>query len=453
MKLPSREPTYWVALGERGKRIGYRREHDRTAGVWKARLYAEGKWIQTRLGFADDLEEADDSRILTLLQAKERAIAWFPAARRTAQDQPTHGGKFKVNDALNEYFAEHRSGGKKEGNIYRQECAANAHIRPMLGEMAVERLTIAQLKKWMKELAAVAARKRSRPGTETAFRKGPASEDQRRARRDTVNRILSVLKASLSLAVSNRRVSAGCAPMWREVKPFPNTTKARTLFLSDSEQRVFVGACEGDFGQLARAGFYCGARYGELRQVLVRDFDKAQRTIYISSGIAKNKKARHIHLDQESLRFFSGVAANRPGDEPLFLRDSRRTSISESEERSHPRQWGQSEQARPMREACERAGYEPFPFYTLRHSCAARWLATGAPMVYVAAQLGNSVAICEKYYGHLSRGHLAQVMRAMPALKLPSSQARRSKGPRSRSPLKMPAASGIERSKQHPLVN
>jgi integrase len=453
VKLASRDAVYWVGLGERGKRLGYRRAQDRTAGVWMARLYAEGKWIQTRLGFADDLEDADESRVLTLLNAKERALAWFPEARRTAQDQPTHGGKFKVNDALDEYFAEHRSDGKKEGNVYRQECAANAHIRPALGEIAVERLTMARLKKWMGELAAVSARKRSRRGTETAYRDAPVGEDKQRARRDTANRILSVLKAALSLAVSNRRVAAGCAPMWREVKPFPYTTKARTLFLSDSEQRAFIGACEGDFGQLARAGFYCGARYGELRQLLVRDFDKAQRTLYVASGIAKNKKARHIHLDQESLRFFSGLAAGRPGEEPLFLRDARRNPVPENEERSHPRQWGQSEQARPMREACVRAGYRhPFPFYTLRHSCAARWLATGAPMVYVAAQLGNSVAICEKYYGHLSQGHLARVMRAMPGLKLPSARKRPSQAKQQSVMLEMNARA--ERSKPHSrLVN
>ena len=31
-------------------------------------------------------------------------------------------------------------------------------------------------------------------------------------------------------------------------------------------------------------------------------------------------------------------------------------------------------------------------------------------MAYVAAQLGNSVAICEKYYGHIEPGHVAEVM-------------------------------------------
>jgi integrase len=455
MKLPSRDAVYWVGLGERGKRLGYRRAQDSSAGVWLARLYAEGKWIQTRLGFADDLEAADESRVLTLLMAKERALHWFPEARRTAQDQPTHGGKFRVNDALDEYFAEHRSNGRKAGNVYRQECAANAHIRPALGALAVERLTIARLKKWMAELAASPARKRSRKGNDTAYQDAPASEDQRRARRDTVNRVLSVLKASLNLAVSNRRVSSACAPMWREVRPFGRTAKARTLFLSVEQQRDFIKACEGDFAQLARAGFYCGARYGELRHVLVRDFDKGQGTLLIPSGIAKNGKARHIHLDSETVRFFSSVAANRPGDEPLFLRDARQESTSDAatEDRSHPRQWGQSEQARPMRAACLRAGHrEPFPFYTLRHSCAARWLAAGTAMVYVAAQLGHSVAICEKYYGHLAKGDMAQVMRAMPPLKLTSRKKRPSKADRQSAMLVMPT-SRAERSKQHNLVN
>ena len=72
MKLALRLGPYWAGVGERGKHIGYRRAQHRQPGVWFARLYSEGRWFQTRLGFADDRDAADGSRVLTMLQAKKR---------------------------------------------------------------------------------------------------------------------------------------------------------------------------------------------------------------------------------------------------------------------------------------------------------------------------------------------------------------------------------------------
>jgi integrase len=401
--------------------------------MWLARLYAEGRWIQSRLGFADDCEASDGIRVFTLLQAKEKALGWFPVARGEATGDTRHSGKYNVDDALVDYFKDCRTR-MKAGNVYRQECAARAHISPSLGGVAIDRLTIGRLQKWMGDLAGAPARKRARKGTETQYRQAAESEDEHRARRDTVNRILSVLKAALNFAVEKRRVLPVYAPVWREVKPFKHSAKARTLFLSPKQQRTFVEACEGNFSELARAGLYSGARYGELRNVCVRNFDTAQGKLYIPPHIAKNKKARHIVLDSEARQFFFDRVANRPPDEPIFLKDQRKGSAqtkhngsSSNGPRVHPLQWGQSEQARPMREACLRAELEPFPFYTLRHSCAARWLTAGASMKEVADQLGNSVSICERYYGHVSESHSTKVMRAMPPLGLtaPEEQAPR----------------------------
>jgi integrase len=423
-KLASRHAPHWAALGERGKRIGYRRSSDGEPGMWLARLYVEGRWIQSRLGFADDCEAADGASVFNLLQAKEKALAWFPIARSEATGETPHDGKYNVGDALVAYFKDCRTR-MKASNVYRQECAARAHISPSLGGIAIDRLTIGRLQKWMGGLAETPGRKRVPKGTKTQYRQAAEGEDEHRARRDTVNRILTVLKAALNFAVEQHKVPPVYAPVWREVKPFKHSAKARTLFLSPKQQRTFVEACEGNFSELARAGLYSGARYGELRNVRVRNFDTAQGKLYIPPHVAKNKKARHIVLDPEGQQFFSDRVANRAPDEPIFLKDQRKGSArtnhdgnSSNGPRVHPLQWGQSEQARPMREACLRAELEPFPFYTLRHSCAARWLTAGASMKQVADQLGNSVSICERYYGHVSESHSTKVMRAMPPLGL-----------------------------------
>ena len=145
-------------------------------------------------------------------------------------------------------------------------------------------------------------------------------EDERRARRDTVNRILTILKAALNSAVEDRRVPVTNAFAWREVKPFAKTDKARTRILTLAEQRSILKNCDEDFARLVRGGLYCGARYGELTQTLVRYYDKVGRKLYIPPEIAKNGKPRHIELDREAKKFFDGIAADREPDEPLFLR-------------------------------------------------------------------------------------------------------------------------------------
>jgi hypothetical protein len=243
-QLASRHSPYWVGIGERGKCIGYRRAQEREPGVWLARLYAEGRWLQSRLGFADDRDKADGNRVLTLLQAKEKALLWFPIARSEAEGESRPRGRYTVSDALADYIDDRRRDGMKDANVRRTRCAANAHIEPILGHVAVEKLTIGRIKKWMGDLAALPARKRSRNGAEVAYRPEPETEDERRARRDTVNRILTVLKAALNAAVEGRRIPVANAFAWREVKPFAKTDKSRTRILSREEQQSILKNCD-----------------------------------------------------------------------------------------------------------------------------------------------------------------------------------------------------------------
>ena len=414
-KIATRNAPYWVCIGQRGKYVGYRRAQEHEPGVWLARLYAEGRWRQSRLGFTDDCEEADGIRVLTLLQAKEKALEWFPVARAEAEGVAQHRGRYKVATALEDYFADCRRRGMKEENVRRAECAAKAHIIPTLGDVAVDGLSIGRVKKWMGDLANLPARKRSRKDAAIAYRPKPQTQDERRARRDTVNRVLTILKAALNSAVELRRVPVANAFAWREVKPFAKADSARTLVLTVVQQQNLVAKCDQEFGQLVRGGLYSGARYGELRQVEIRHYDRSLSLLHIPPEIAKNGKARHIHLDLEGKQFFDAISAHRSTGEPLFVRSS--SEITQDGATVH-REWRRSEQARAMRRACKAASIDPFPFYTLRHTCAARWLAGGVPMAYVAAQLGNSVAICEKYYGHLAPSHIADAIRRMPRLGL-----------------------------------
>jgi integrase len=76
--------------------------------------------------------------------------------------------------------------------------------------------------------------------------------------------------------------------------------------------------------------------------------------------------------------------------------------------------WGKSNQARPMAEACARAGIEPaVNFHALRHTYASHAVMSGAPLLVVAKNLGHSdTRMVEKHYGHLSQSFIADAIRA-----------------------------------------
>jgi len=50
-------------------------------------------------------------------------------------------------------------------------------------------------------------------------------------------------------------------------------------------------------------------------------------------------------------------------------------------------------------------------FNILRHTHASQLAMQGVPMAVIAAQLGNSVRICEKHYAHLSPSYVADTIR------------------------------------------
>jgi integrase len=76
--------------------------------------------------------------------------------------------------------------------------------------------------------------------------------------------------------------------------------------------------------------------------------------------------------------------------------------------------WHDSEQNRPMLEACERAKIAPaIGFHGLRHTWASLAAMNGTPLMVVAKNLGHSdTRMVEKHYGHLAPSYVADAIRA-----------------------------------------
>lgn len=401
----------------RGAYLLYQRPKNGRAGSWYARWFDldTKKQVQVRLAEADDLQEADGAEVLTFAQAQAAASRWFAARTREAVqaaggDLPVQG-PYTVRDALRDYLADAKRRGMKGLLITTQ--TTNAHILPALGDLPVAKLTRRRLEDWHQALAESPRKTSGRradddePAPDPAVPSAsPLSEEARRKRKVTANRILTILRAALNQALAQRRISD--PPVWREVKPFKGVEVARARFLSIEEQRRLVQACEPDFRTLVEAALFTGARYGELTRLRVQDFNARTGTVFIETS--KSGHSRHIWLTDEARAWFTSKTAGRPLHERLLTRRgakrTRRKGLVEDQA------WAPYDQVYLMAEACERAGLSPVTFHELRHTYASLLVNRGVPLAYVASQLGHrDTTMVQKYYGHLSPDAIAEAIR------------------------------------------
>jgi len=405
-----------------GQYLAYRRPESGAAGSWFARLKLDGKILQARLGTADDYSTANGAGVLTFASAQTKSEEWFELqsdeARLARDGVPRKKGPFTVAEAMEAYFenAEHR--GVK--GVVRDRQRAAAWILPDLGRLEVAGLTRPRIEAWHRKMAEAPPRRRvglAGPKPPRRRKEGeaepekpkappPPTDDQKRARKDSANRVLTTLKAALNYALDRGRVKHGGA--WQAVKPFRETTSARVRFLTPEEQVRLVNACPADFRRLVQGALYTGARYGELTRLRVEDFNAMAGTVFVE--VSKSGKPRHVVLTEEAKEFFSSINVGRPSDELMFLRDEvkRRTLHDVAGA------WGKSEQARFMARACKAAVVARASFHELRHTYASGLVNAGLQMAFVAYQLGHTgTRTTEKHYGHLAPTAMAVAIRTL----------------------------------------
>ena len=188
-----------------------------------------------------------------------------------------------------------------------------------------------------------------------------------RRRRSSANRVLTILKAALNHAFNDGSfLGRGMA----ESEAIPVVDAARIHYLTVTEARRLINACEPGLRPLVQAALQTGARYGELASLKVHDFNADAGTVAIRQS--KAGTPRHAVLTDEGAALFAHWTAGRAGSEPLLLRPG-----------GEP--WRASHQGRPMREACERAKIVPaLSFHGLRHTWASLAVMAGMPLLVVA---------------------------------------------------------------------
>jgi integrase len=389
-KLTARGVPYYREVLS-GLHLGYRKGARR--GVWVARRLADGGYTAETIGVADDIEAADGERILTFDEARRAAIKWAEEKAREAKGHAQRGrakiAPWTVADAVTAYLA-YLDREKKSGP--KSRAFANLAILPKLGHIKLRDLTKDSLTAWLYDLAASARRTRSK----TLQPDAPATEEEKRRRKSSANRVLNILRAALNMAHADGHVDTDAA--WRRTKSLRGADAARLRWLSVDEMRRLVDAADDAFRPLLTAALFSGCRYGELGRLTVADYDPNSDTLHIR--ISKSGKPRYVTLTREASNFFASL---RPGRAPGELMLTRADGSA----------WGVGAQDRPMRAACAKAGIPHANFHCLRHTYASHAVQAGVPLIIVAACLGHSnTRMLEAHYAHLSPEHVRETIQS-----------------------------------------
>lgn len=361
-RLPARREPYWVTI-VRGCALGYRR--GALGGSWIVRQRDEqGKQHYTAIGPAADLNDGNG------LEYREA----FEQARRLFGVPTPSSSKLTVSDALDRYLK--RLAARNPATThYDAEKRVESILKPSLGQVRLAKLTTGQINSFLDELRADRAV-------------------------DTVNRIWALLKAALNHAWRERLVADDTA--WRMVTATKVRGTARKVHLTAVQAKALLGHCKpAAFHALVRAGLLTGARYGELAELRVRDFDAAGGALEIAGG---KTGARTVYLSQEAIEFFTEQAKDRAPDDLLLPKESGGA-------------WAKNHHQKLMVRAVKAAKLDADTvFYSLRHTHISLALLAGVNIQVLAENTGTSVRMIERHYGKFLRQDRRAMFDRLPGL-------------------------------------
>jgi len=335
-------------------------------GSWIAFAYqgTSGNYAERAFAQADDYSDADGEEVLTYFDAMRRVSGEAPPVR--------HRSAYTIRDLIDSYVGyleQHRkSAADARSNL-------NAYLIPHFGEdRQVAGLTSADFEKWQPWALTHKPRGRLKDGKQSK----QAMRDKAKAQGKEVPpsaRIINDVHAALEYAADTGKVSNRDA--WGRLQKYRGVDQARIQWLTVEQARRLTNACEPDFRRLIEVALLTGARYGELRRMLVRDFDARSKTALVAES--KSSKPRRLPLTEEGCRLLEELTAGKdPNDFALIKADGT--------------QWQKSEQHRRIHEACAAASIMPsVTFHRIRHTFASLLVTAGVPLAFVAEALATRI--------------------------------------------------------------
>ena len=258
-----------------------------SCGVISARTKRASGITTNRLSApADDFAEADGVRVLSFLQANKRRL---PQAPRSPAEK-TAKGPLTIQDVADHYLEHKRAEGAKPTAIADAKQKLDTFL-PELGKLRVDALNRELLKNVRKKEADRRAKLRTAKGQKQRYREVPLDKQPRRS---TASRNFTVLIAALNQAVEDSLIHDDTA--WRELKPLGKADAPRPddycLTVAESQRLIEAADPVSGFRDLVRGALFTGARYGELCEMRVRDFQR--ECVVIPEFNSKNEQATRV---------------------------------------------------------------------------------------------------------------------------------------------------------------
>jgi len=337
---------------------------------------ASSSWLQ-KFADADDHEDANGSTILDYWQACDVARK---LGRGDAVGEVEGGRPATVAEAVAAYERDlkAREGATKNASVLR------FHLPSALMSKPVAMLTAREVR---------------------ALRDGLLDKELKRS---TVNRFMTALKASLTLAaedderITNRRA-------WK-LPALRDTANPRNVILTERQVHDLVAASYaigGDrFGGYVEILAATGARPIQARRLTVADLETAHRDGPRLNMPSSKKGRGKKRVERVPMPITAGLAkrlkalaVGRADREPLLVDDNGAA-------------WTENGHQRPFRVAAAAAGLpKAATAYSLRHSFITQCLLKGIPVRLVAASVDSSTAMIEQTYSKYITRPGADLMR------------------------------------------
>jgi integrase len=379
-KLPPRPSgqAYWISISK-GCYLGFRpstlASASKGAGTWIAKYNdtATGAKPTTTLGAFDNLPGSERYGA-----AKKAADAWFKKLASGGSAE-----SIDVTEACRRYAK-----GKDDA-----EARFQRHVYgDPLARVQLDKLQPHHVQDWRKRLEA-------KPAIVGAH-KDRASSPTRERSPASINRDMVPLRAALNQAMDGGHVQTDTA--WSKALRPVKATGRRKLYLSGDQRRALVAEMPFDIAAFCRALCRIPLRPGALAALRVRDFDA--RTRELSIGTDKEGAGRTVVLPADTAELFKAQARGKLPAAFLFAR-------------ADGRAWDKEMWKGPIKAAAEAAGLPSETVaYTLRHSVLTDLVTGGLDLFTAAALAGTSVAMIEKYYGHLQKGHAESALSRLSAV-------------------------------------
>lgn len=301
----------------------------------------------------------------------------------------------EVADAYMAWFREHRR------TIKTTHYCLSAKILPAFGSRTIASLTTQELRAWHEGLANTPRSMRVAYGQPRRYYPRPTLDDEKRRRRSTANRCLSVFKAVLNKAFKDGIVPSDA--VWRAVGPFTKVIISKADYLTVDECRKLIPHLAPDFRDFVRAALFTGARFTELAELTAGEVNVVAGTIYIAPS--KTARSRHVILTDEGKAYFAAKVRNLTSPDLVFRR-------------SDGEPWRLTDPYPRLYAACQLSGVKRISFHGLRHTYASILVMQGTPIPVVAKNLGHNTSdACERYYAHLAPNYISDTIREkMPVL-------------------------------------